>query len=156
MLSKIVPVAFFVVGIGSGIAAGVILQNPVSTSSSEKTQKLEEPADKNDKTEFVKIANQFVVPVVEEEKVIANVVMSITLEVEPGARDAVYAREPKLRATFLRVLFDHANIGGFHGSFTSPEHLDPLRGELLDVSTKEVGPEVRDVLIVDIARQDVR
>ena len=63
--------------------------------------------------EYVKLSNQFVVPVVKGKTVVSLVVLSLSLEVPEGQKDAVFRREPKLRDSFLQVLFDHANIGGF-------------------------------------------
>ncbi len=62
--------------------------------------------------------------------------------------------EPKLRDVFLRVLFDHANAGGFSGSFTKTTRMNTLRMGLLEAAQKALGPVVSDVLIVDVVRQD--
>ena len=98
--------------------------------------------------------NQFVVPIVDEGRVSAMVVLSLSLEVEPGNTEAVYQREPKLRDAFLQVLFDHANIGGFSGSFTDVSNLVVLRTSLKEAASRVLGTVVVDVLITDIARQD--
>lgn len=104
--------------------------------------------------EYVKLNNQFVVPVVNGERVQSLVVMSLSLETIPGGTEQVYAREPKLRDVFLRVLFDHANIGGFEGNFTDVQRLDTLRRSLLEAARNVMGGDVIDVLITEIARQD--
>jgi len=67
----------------------------------------------------------------------------------------VYNLEPKLRDTFLQVLFDHANVGGFRGAFTNSSNLDVLRQALFAAGKKVMGDTITDVLIVEIARQDV-
>ncbi len=105
--------------------------------------------------EFVKLNNQFVVPVVADETVVSLVVISLSLEIEGGQRETVFAREPKLRDAFLQVMFDHANLGGFNGAFTDTQTLDRLRRALHDVAINILGPMVTEVLIQDIARQDV-
>jgi flagellar protein FliL len=104
--------------------------------------------------EYVKLNNQFVVPVVEKGRVAAMVVLSLSLEVAPGDTEAVYQREPKLRDVFLQVMFDHANTGGFSGSFTDGSNLIVLRTSLKEAAAQVLGPGVSDVLITDIARQD--
>jgi hypothetical protein len=104
--------------------------------------------------EYVKLNNQFIVPVVENGQVAALVVLSISLEVTPGMTEQVYGREPRLRDGFLRVLFDHANAGGFGGAFTQSNNMEILRGALLEVARKSLGAAVSDVLIIDIVRQD--
>jgi hypothetical protein len=54
----------------------------------------------------------------------------------------------------LQVLFDHANSGGFNGSFTDGANLVLLRKALLEAALRIFGKDVTDVLIVDILRQD--
>ncbi|KEJ90548.1 flagellar basal body-associated FliL family protein [Sulfitobacter donghicola] len=106
-------------------------------------------------SEFVKLNNQFVVPIVSGGKVTSLVVMALSIEVTAGETDTVYLREPKVRDSFLQVLFDHANIGGFDGNFTDAQVLKPLRGALKEVAKKDLGKKVvKDVLIIEIARQD--
>lgn len=106
-------------------------------------------------TDFVKINNQFVIPVVHDSDIAALVVMSLSLEVASGQTEAIYQREPKLRDVFLQVLFDHANAGGFDGVFTQLGRMDSLRAALTEVAQGAVGPQVVDVLITDLARQDL-
>ena len=106
-------------------------------------------------TDFVKMNNQFVVPLVDHEAIAALVVMSISLEVPVGGSEAVYQREPKLRDAFLQVLFNHANSGGFDGAFTAGPNMQTLRTALGEVARAELGANVLDVLITDIARQDL-
>lgn len=105
-------------------------------------------------TEYVKLNNQFIVPVVENGKVQSLVILSLSLEVTFGESAKVYAQEPKLRDGFLQVLFDHANAGGFDGSFTSSNAMDVLRAALLESAQSAIGPLVSGVLITDIVRQD--
>lgn len=104
--------------------------------------------------EYVRLNNQFVVPVVRDAAVRSLVVMSLTVEIEAGQAELVFNREPRIRDAFLRVMFSHANAGGFDGSFTSPSALNPLRSGLRDAAYDVLGDIVNDVLIVDIVRQD--
>jgi len=179
MLSKVLPIFFLALGIGAGIGAGVFLvPTPHSqthgevrheeenqhgdTADSHSESKRGHPASSGGHadevahfdTEYVKMNNQFVVPVVQDDKIVAMVVVSLSLETKYGMKEEVYAREPKLRDSFLQVLFDHSNMGGFHGAFTKSEMLELLRVALRDVARKELGEDVLNVLIVDIARQD--
>ncbi|SPF81219.1 flagellar basal body-associated FliL family protein [Pseudoprimorskyibacter insulae] len=105
--------------------------------------------------EFVKMSSQFIVPVITEEKVGALMVMAIALEMEKGHTELVYEREPKLRDVFLQVMFDQATVGRFNGRFASTRNLEPLRDELRTVARQILGSHVMDVLITEIARQDV-
>lgn len=104
--------------------------------------------------DYVKFSNQFVVPVVDKGRVSALVILSLNLEVTAGLTETVYQIEPKLRDAFLQVMFDHANAGGFRGTFTDGSNMVFLRKALLEVAQKVMGPDISDVLIVDLVRQD--
>ena len=105
-------------------------------------------------SDFVKLNNQFVVPVVTQGRVSALVIMALSVEVTPGGSEQIYAREPKLRDALLQVMFDHANAGGFDGVFTDGANLIALRAALTETASKVMGGIVKDVLISDISRQD--
>ena len=95
------------------------------------------------------------VPVVSGSRVDALIVVSLSVEVSAGRKDEVYAREPKLRDAFLQVFFDHSNTGGFKGIFTNSNNMNVLRRALLETAQDISGDLISDVLIMDIARQDV-
>lgn len=164
MLSKLLPVIFLLLGTGAGVGAGLFLHTPAAPAVDAEEQsdeddffaqaKHSEGEEEDETRDYVKLTNQFIVPIVADDEVKSMIVMSLSLETVPGMTEAVFAREPKLRDVFLRVLFDHANVGSFNGRFTDPGKLDVLRKSLLAVAQREMGADVTDVLIVDIARQD--
>ncbi|MEY8803103.1 flagellar basal body-associated FliL family protein [Leisingera sp. XS_AS12] len=164
MLSKLLPVILLILGTGGGIGAGIMLApapEPVESAEASKpaapkpeAKEPEELSEENQR-EYIKINNQFVVPVVERENLTSLVVMSLSLEAKKGTTEKVHAYEPKLRDVFLQVLFDHANMGGFRGAFTRSDVLDPLRTALREAAQKHLGKDVYDVLIMEISRQDV-
>jgi flagellar FliL protein len=138
---------------GQGEAADHATEEPGANESADPA---EEGGDGHGEggPEYVKMNNQFVVPVVEDGRVDAMVVLAISLEVEAGNTEIVYQREPKLRDAFLQVMFDHANVGGFSGTFTDGSNLIVLRTNLKEAAAMILGTVVHDVLITDIARQD--
>lgn len=162
MMRKILPIALALIGLGGGIGAGLMLRPEPDTSDEAHADDSDHAAAANAAAhgeaaappDYVKLNNQFVVPVVAEGRVSAMVVLSLSLEMEPGNTETVYQREPKLRDAFLQVLFDHANVGGFSGSFTDGSNLVVLRGSLKEAAAQILGTVVKDVLITDIARQD--
>jgi flagellar protein FliL len=169
MMGKVVPVVLALVGFGGGVGAGLYLRAPAgATHAAESADHGEGAVEADDHPaeedhgegetdglpEFVKMNNQFVVPVVDEGRVSAMVVLSLSLEVQAGNTEAIYTREPKLRDAFLQVLFDHANVGGFSGTFTDGSNLVVLRESLKEAANLVMGGLVTDILITDIARQD--
>lgn len=105
---------------------------------------------------YVTMDKPFVVPVFAGEKVVAMVVVSLSVETETEAAQAVEDVKPRLRDSFLNAMFRHANSGGFDGSFTSGRKLEDLKSALLEAAHEVlVKTPVDEVLITEIARQDV-
>lgn len=150
-MKKLLMFLLPVVGLVGGLAGGVLLHPPADPAETAGAEAEPEPAAP---TEAAKLSNQFVVPVVRGDRVAAMVVLALSVEVAAGQTELVFSNEPKLRDALLTVLFDHANAGGFDGPFTELTNLQVLRTALREAAQAELGPEVIDVLISDLARQD--
>ena len=102
---------------------------------------------------YQRLEGQFLVPLVEDGRVASIVVIELALEIDDTADLAVAGKEPLLRDRMLQILFDHANIGGFDGMFTSNNNMALLRRALLDAATQVMGERVVfEVLITNILR----
>lgn len=105
---------------------------------------------------YVPIEKPFVVPIFAGEKTVAMVVMSLSIAAggEKAATE-LEAVQPRLRDSFLKVMFRHANSGGFDGSYTTGRKIEDLKSALLGAA-RQVVPDaaVDEVLITEIARQD--
>ncbi|KJZ21153.1 flagellar basal body-associated FliL family protein [Loktanella sp. S4079] len=161
MKNLLLPLLLLLVGTGSGVGAGLMLMPEEETlltdgnPCGEITETTHAPVEEISlEREYAKLNNQFVIPVVEDGLVAALVVTSISLEVTTNNTSVVHTAEPKLRDAFLQVMFDHANIGGFSGNFTTGTNMRALRNELLQSAQQIAGEVVTDVLITDIVRQD--
>jgi len=174
MMRILLPVILLLVGLGGGVAAGKMLAGGGGDAAAQEEGDAaygdDEGAEEEDGTgdsdsygdasdssgafEYVRLNNQFIVPVIRHGSVRSLVVLSLTVEVRTGENAIVYEREPRLRDAFLRVMFSHANVGGFDGSFTTVEAMAPLRSGLQEAARQILGEIVNDVLIVDIVRQD--
>ncbi len=150
MIRKLLPIILGLIGLGLGIGAGIFLRPPP-----EDHEVVEEaPIDPALAPEYVKLANQFIVPVMAGGKVGSVVILSLSLEVANGTSAEVYNVEPKLRDALLQVMFDHANAGGFEGAYTDGANLLLLRKALLEAAKGVLKDTVTDILIIDIMRQD--
>ena len=145
MLNKILPIVLLLIGVFLRPAEEEEPMAEEVTSEKVTIQADETPAEPDLVREYVKMNNQFVVPVVNSESVQALVVLSLSLEVPAGQKDSIYSREPKLRDSFLQVMFDHANVGGFDGEFTNANNLDVLRNALREAAQKDMGEQISDV-----------
>jgi len=79
----------------------------------------------------------------------------MAIEITGGGSDPIFAQEPKLRDEFLRVLFLHAQSGGFSGAFTEPRVMDDLRASLTASAKRILGSKVKAVLLTNLVRQDL-
>lgn len=157
MMSKILPVLLGIVGLLIGAGAGYVLRptpDPATAPAHETAAEKPAEVDPALAPEYTKLSNQFIVPVVRKGKVVAMVILSLSLEVAKDSTTEVYNVEPKLRDKFLQVMFDHANAGGFSGAYTDGSNLVLLRSALLEAAKTVLGEKVTNVLITDIVRQD--
>ena len=103
---------------------------------------------------YLKFKRQFVVPVLERGRIDSLVIMNFNIELNDEAPDNVYSYEPKLRDAFMRELLSLSNDGMFGDQLTSPETYDVIREKILGASYSVVPSGIKDILILDIARQD--
>ncbi|MCC5972886.1 MAG: flagellar basal body-associated FliL family protein [Rubellimicrobium sp.] len=178
MLRLVLPVVLLIAGLGAGIGAGLMLlpepedesdPPPVGecdpdTEPGGQLPVVGQPALNREMAglrgldadlNYVRLSNQFIVPVIRNETVVALVILSLSVAVPSGQADAVLVHEPRLRDLFLQVLFDHANTGGFDGAFTATTPMQALRGGLRAAARDALGDAIMDVLITDLVRQDV-
>ncbi|MBI1417341.1 MAG: flagellar basal body-associated protein FliL [Limimaricola sp.] len=165
----LLPLLLALVGTAAGAGAGWILGGaasstdhataegpaPAATQCDPGTTTAAAVPDAAATHDYARLNSQFVVPVVEGGQVTALVALSLSIEVPTGRQHDVFDVEPKLRDALLQVLFDHANLGGFGGDFTSGSNMRVLRASLLKGAQGVLGPMASDVLIIDIARQNV-
>lgn len=176
MKKLILPIVLLLFGTGAGVGAGILLKpaaeevpeagadlhaaatpcgdvDPHSTASHESPEVAALEVEGG--TEFVPLSNQFVVPVIENDRLSAMVVASVSIETPLGQTAAVLNLEPRLRDMMLQDMFAHANIGGFSGNYTATDKMRILRQDLLRSARDVLGENALDVLILDIVRQDV-
>lgn len=172
-MGKLLPALLVLLGLGAGGGVGYLLRpaapEPPAETPGETVVECavpdtgghvaeaagtDEGEGEEPTVEYVKLNNQFVVPILEGQAIRALVILSLSLEVGAGNSEKVFQQEPKLRDEFLRVLFDHANTGGFDGAFTASGRMEGLRAALVKGARMVLGDTARGVLILDIIRQD--
>lgn len=161
-MKKLLPLLLLLLGLAGGAGAGWVLRPaPEEDSHPEIAEPLRAEAPATlvvaappGTTETIRLPNQFVVPLIENGQVRAMVVIGLALELTLGHSFALGNDEARVRAVFLQRLFDHANIGGFDGLFTSGETLLALRRSLREAARELLGPSVHDILITELLRQE--
>lgn len=164
MLGKLLPVILALVGLGAGLGAGLVLRpDPPPEAAQEAPAGADAAAASGpagaaepglEAFDYVDLEGQFIVPLVADGRVGAMVTLSTSLEMKAGHARLVLQRAPKLRDAFLRVMFDHANAGGFDGTFTEGGTVEDLRAALREAAQKVLGEGAHDVLITDLARHE--
>lgn len=179
MKKIILPLLLLLIGTGSGVGAAFLLKptpehvpeagaemasaapcGPIDDSHSPAAEGGDhaanvEPIEAVAGSEFAALENQFIVPVMEQEKLIAMMAITLSVEVPLGETAKVYTVEPRLRDSLLQDMFQHSNIGGFSGNYTATDKMRILRQDLLRTTREILGEAALDVLVVDIKRQDV-
>lgn len=180
MIRKLLPILLALLGFLGGAAAGDILKSnsegsagtvveaPAPGDNGEvevnaesgavaESHKATDPKNNNSgdtgELTWFKFPQQFFVPILHDGQLDSTMIISLSVEIPASINETVYARELKLRDALLRQLLIHANTGGFNGNFTSEPQLRRLRAELVSTA-KAIVPEITDILIGDIARQD--
>lgn len=163
-MKNLIPVILLFLGTGAGVGAGIYMRpDPVEEDVPEvttgeetkQTKAVSKVSSGIEGKQYIKLKNQFVIPIVDQDRIISMVVMTLSVEVPEGRGQAVYDIEPKIRDVFLRVLFDFGTVGRFDGAFASNGNLDVIRNGLREAAFNTFGAElISDVLIFEIARQD--
>lgn len=179
-MKKLLPVILILLGAGGGVGAGIALKPAPEVVEGAEGESAEAECDPYEdghcgdgagyamsaevpvalpdpdvNWEYVKLAKQFVVPVIKKERVSALVVVTISIETVEGTSGEVLAKQPRIRDAFLQVLFAHANSGGFDGAFTTGQSMHDLRGSLREMARAIVGSDVNTVLIEEIVKQQM-
>lgn len=179
-MKLLIPIVLVLVGLGAGAGAGLMLKpapveepkgeagaqacpegstehcDPAAAADPYEASKKEEGHEgAAEELIYVAFEKPFVIPIFKDDKVVAMVVVSLSNAVGKESEAAVKAAEPLLRDAYLKVMFRHANSGGFDGSFTAGQKMRDLKSGLLEAAkTTLPEPPISEVLITDIARQD--
>ena len=181
MKKLLLPLLLLLVGTGSGVGAGLLLKStpekdPVPEAGADMASAAPcgpvgdthatladgavhdapaEPIAAAAGSEFAALENQFIVPVLDQDELVAMMAITLSVEVPVGEMTKVYAVEPRLRDKLLQDMFQHSNIGGFSGNYTATDKMRILRQDLLRTTREILGDTALDVLIIDIKRQQV-
>ncbi len=104
---------------------------------------------------FLKFGRQFIVPVVSNSGVNSLVILDINLELPSGAAETAYSREPKLRDALLSAMLVLSNEGAFNEGMLEQENVDHIRARLLTAAQSILDEDVKEVLIVSMAKQNI-
>lgn len=104
---------------------------------------------------YFKFTREFVVPIMEGDRVKSLVILNINLETDPSQSQALFSMEPKLRDNIMTTLIGLSNDGVTFESLTKVESYETIRSMILMNLKSVVASGIENVLILDMARQDL-
>lgn len=117
-------------------------------------------ADKHGKSDgsevtYYKFSREFVVPMIENDRVQSLVILNLNLEVDTSISQELFSKEPVLRDNIMTTLVKLSSGGRTLNSITDVDNYETLRAMILANLQNEVPEGIRNVLILDMARQDL-
>lgn len=105
---------------------------------------------------YFKFSREFVVPIIQNERVASLVILNINIESDAAMSDKLFSQEPVIRDVVMTTLIEISGDGRTFQSMTSIENYESLRSLILAALQKKF-PDmgIKNILILDIARQDL-
>ena len=104
---------------------------------------------------YFKFTREFVVPIMRERKVESLVILNINLEVDSSVSSKLFSMEPKIRDNIMTTLIQLSNDGKTFENITDVESYETIRAMVMMNLQKTLPTGLENVLIVDIAQQDL-
>ncbi len=107
------------------------------------------------KASYFRFTREFVVPQLSDGRVSSLVILHVSLETDSDLSQSLFSMEPKLRDNIMSTLIEIGSDGVTYENITSVESYESIRSLIL-MNIRNVVPEgIRNVLILDMAKQDV-
>jgi len=104
---------------------------------------------------YYKFSREFVVPIIRDSRVTSLVIMNLNLEADASISQKLFEMEPKLRDNIMTTLITLSNDGTTLESMTSVENYESIRSMIMMNLQSVVSTGIHNVLIVDLAKQEV-
>ena len=105
--------------------------------------------------DYFKFSREFVVPIIRDGKVASLIILNINLEVDGSLTDELFSLEPKIRDNIMTTLIQLSNDGSTLVAISDVQNYESIRATLLMNLGKVVPSGIRNVLIVDMGKQDL-
>lgn len=125
------------------------------------SKKSTKKGDKYDKSEsagdsaYYKFSREFVVPIMRGGQVESLVILHISLETDAETSAVLFSEEPKLRDNIMTTLIELSNDGRTLIELTNVNNYETIRAMILMNLKDSISDGIRNVLIVDVAKQDL-
>lgn len=185
MIDKLIPMVIVVVGAAGGTFGGQMLKSPAPSQAAvehedkgdhksddghgEKSS--HDKADKADKghggdkgkkagygggdAAYHNFSREFVVPVMEGDRVKSLVILNISLEADESLSAKLFSQEPKLRDNVMTTLIQLSSGTDVFENLTDAESYETIRTMVLKNLDSVVSTGIHNVLILDVGKQDI-
>ena len=104
---------------------------------------------------YYKFSREFVIPIMRGGQVRSLVILHISLETDESTADDLFSEEPKLRDNIMTTLIALSNDGRTLEELTNVNNYETIRAMILMNLQDAISDGIRNVLIVDVAKQDL-
>ena len=104
---------------------------------------------------YYKFSREFVVPIMRGGQVTSLVILHISLETDSATSEKLFSEEPKLRDNIMTTLIGLSNDGRTLERPTDINNYETIRSMILMNLKDSIDDGIRNVLIVDMAKQDL-
>jgi flagellar basal body-associated protein FliL len=104
---------------------------------------------------YYKFTREFVVPIIRNGRVSSLVILNLNLEADASMERKLFDMEPKIRDNIMTTLITLSNDGTTFESMTSVKNYEAIRSAVLLNLGSVVKDGIKNVLIVDLAKQDI-
>lgn len=108
-----------------------------------------------DNSVYYKFSREFVVPILEDGKVASLVIINLHIEADPKISQELFRMDPKLRDNIMTTLIALSGDGRTFNEVTNVNTYETLRATIRKNLEAIVPNGVRNILIVDMAKQDL-
>lgn len=172
---KPIPALIVVAGVAAGGTAGAFLKAsnaptpaPAEQASEQKSDTGHAAPKSSDHTSksgsydkpdsaasYFKFSREFVVPIMRDGTVQSLVILNINLEVDDDASLNLFSMEPKLRDNIMTTLVALSTDGRTFETMTTVDSYESIRAVVLANLSNVTPKGIRNVLILDAAKQDL-
>lgn len=104
---------------------------------------------------YYKFSREFVVPIIGEERVQSLVILNLNLQIDSKVSDELFSKEPVLRDNIMTTLIKLSNNDEIFNGLNNVENYETMRSMILRNLRDSVSEGIQNVLILDMARQDL-
>ena len=110
---------------------------------------------KSSDVSYYRFSREFVVPIMRDDRISSLVILNLNLEFNSSASQELFSLEPKLRDNIMTTLIKLSSDGSTLDAVTDTGNYETIRSTILRNLQSAISSDIRNVLILDMAKQDL-